>query len=281
MNALIIARFSLHEAVRRRFVLIGAVMSALFLLVFGAGFAFIFEQAVASRGRPPSAQDAAGAAALTLMGLYGVSILSGLLGVFTSASAISGELESGTLHAIIARPIRRSDYILGRWLASLVVIGVYVAGMTTVLLGIAYVIAGYVAPEPMAAMALMILSAAVLATLALSLSAVLSPMAAGVVVLSLFGLSWIAGIIEFIGSVLQRPAMVNIGIGVSLLVPSDAVWRGASYYVQSPAANALMANGQMPFVSTSPPTSMLVGWTLLHVLITLSIGMRAFAKRDL
>ena len=38
-------------------------------------------------------------------------------GLFLSVGAVSGEIDSGTLHALLARPIRRAEFILGRWLA--------------------------------------------------------------------------------------------------------------------------------------------------------------------
>jgi hypothetical protein len=64
----------------------------------------------------------------------------------------------------------------------------------------------------------------------------LSTMANGVITFSLFGLAVArAGLIEFIGIGVRNEGMANIGTAVSLIFPSDALWRGASYYVQSSA----------------------------------------------
>jgi hypothetical protein len=115
-------------------------------------------------------------------------------------------------------------------------------------------------------------------------------LANGVIVFTLLGLAWLAGIIEFVGRLLQNApdgsggdAMLNIGIGVSLLLPSDALWRGASYYLESPAMLAVVgvARGGIPFFSSTPPTSALVLWSLAYVGVMLGGAVLAFKARDL
>ena len=61
-----------------------------------------------------------------MLGLYAVHFLSSFLALFLSVGAISSEIDSGTLHAVLARPIRRADVVVGRWLAYAGLIGVYV-----------------------------------------------------------------------------------------------------------------------------------------------------------
>jgi Cu-processing system permease protein len=131
--------------------------------------------------------------------------------------------------------------------------------------------------------ALMALASVVLLTLGLFGSTQLPTLANGVVVFSLFGLAWLAGIIEFVGNVLSNQAMVNLGIAVSLLVPSDALWRAASYYLQSPAVLALAgpAGGGIPFASNTPPSVPFVVWTLLYPLVFLLAAIFTFSRRDL
>jgi ABC-type transport system involved in multi-copper enzyme maturation permease subunit len=54
---------------------------------------------------------------LTVLGLYAAHFLSSFVVLFLTVDAISSEIDSGTLHAALARPIRRADVIVGRWLA--------------------------------------------------------------------------------------------------------------------------------------------------------------------
>ena len=154
-------------------------------------------------------------------------------------------------------------------------LGAYIAAMTGLVLLVARLIAGYEVPDPMPALLLMLLEGVLLLTLSLFGSTLLPTLANGVVVFTLLGLAWLAGIIEFVGRLLaigarlDRPAtrMLNIGTTVSLLLPSDALWRGASYYLQSPSTLSRQ-------LGTAPR-----GWHLLFVVSALLAASRALIVR--
>jgi ABC-type transport system involved in multi-copper enzyme maturation permease subunit len=286
VNVLTVARFTLQEAVNRRLILAGVLISLLFVALYALGFSLLYENVLApaaERSRSPSTQVVLFGTFMTILGLYAVYFLSSFLALFLSVGAVSGEIDSGTLHAVLARPVRRAEFILGRWLAYAGLMAVYVAAMAALLLLIARLIAGYEAPDPLRAVALMALGAVVLLTLSLFGSTLLSTLANGVVVFTLFGLAWMAGIIEMVGSALSNEAMVNLGIAVSLLVPTDAVWRAASYYIQTPAFLGALAAGRdvLPFASSTPPTPAMLAWTILHPLAFLGGAIAAFSRRDL
>jgi ABC-type transport system involved in multi-copper enzyme maturation permease subunit len=129
----------------------------------------------------------------------------------------------------------------------------------------------------------MLLEGVLLLTISLFGSTLLSTLANGVVVFTLLGLAWLAGVIEFIGRVLDNETMLNVGTVVSLLLPSDALWRGASYSLQSPALLAVTgsARGGIPFFSSVPIATPLVVWALGYVLVVLAGAMLSFSRRDL
>jgi hypothetical protein len=139
---------------------------------------------------------------------------------------------------------------------------------------------------------LMLLEGVLLLTLSLCGSTLMPTLANGIVVFTLLGLAWLAGIIEFVGRLLSftsnpgasgADALLNIGTAVSLLVPSDALWRGASYYLESPSLLAAFggARGGIPFFSTSPPPPALIWWSIGYVVVVLSGAVLAFRARDL
>src|SRR5207302_3145217 len=123
--------------------------------------------------------------------------------------------------------------------------------------------------DPIRALLLMLLEGVLLLTVSLFGSTLMPTLANGVIVFTLLGLAWLAGIIEFVGRLLQNAAdttgsdaMLNIGTAVSLLLPSDALWRGASYYLESPSLLAVLgvSRGGIPFFSSYPPAAALVVW---------------------
>lgn len=281
-----IARFTLHEAVSRRLILAGFLLSIAFLGLFALGFSYLYgnvAQATSARPTANSQQALAGAgAAMTLLGIYAINFLASFLALFLAVGSVSSEIDSGTLHAVMARPLRRGEFIVGRWLAYVGLSAAYVGLMVAALLLISRAISGYQPPDPVRATALITLGTLVLLTLSLFGSTLMPTLANGVVVFSLFGLAWFAGIIEFIGRLISNTAMLNLSTVVSLLVPSDALWRGASYYLQSPLL--LVASGSatgIPFFSGAPPTPALVLWSMAYPLVFLGAAVWAFARRDL
>ena len=122
-----------------------------------------------------------------------------------------------------------------------------------------------------------------LVALGTALSVRLSAIAAGVVVIALYGAAWIAGIMEIVGTVLDNDTLQRIGVAVSLVIPSDALWRGASYYLQSPAYLAVTtsADDAIPFAGYAPPSGALVAWALAYAAGWWLLADRWFRRRDL
>jgi Cu-processing system permease protein len=286
-----IARFTLQEAVSRRLILAGVLISLGYIGLFALGFHFAYDKSLETTTSAEARLSLGVAfATLTLFGVYVVNYLASFLALFLSVAAVSGEIDSGTLHAVLARPLRRSEFVIGRWLGYAVMIAAYILAMTGLVLLVARLIAGYEVPDPVPALLLMLLEGVLLLTLSLFGSTLMPTLANGIVVFTLLGLAWLAGIIEFVGRLLASApnstgsdTMLNIGTAVSLLLPSDALWRGASYYLESPSLLAVLgaARGGIPFFSATPPAMPLVVWSVAYVVVVLSGAVLAFHKRDL
>jgi Cu-processing system permease protein len=158
-----------------------------------------------------------------------------------------------------------------------------VFAMTSLVLIVASVVGGYEAPDPVRAILLMILAALFLLTLSLFGSTFLPTLTNGAVAFTLFGLGWLSGIIQVLGDTLRNDGLVNLGTTVALFIPSDMLWRSASYYVQSAsiltAASAL--RGALPILANAPPTPGLVIWGMLYTLILLGSATFVFSRRDI
>src|SRR6266852_8746400 len=114
----------------RRLVPAGIVVSLLYIVLFAIAYNFAQERgAQAITGQRSRVLVGVGLASLTLSGLYIVNLLSGFLALFLSVGTISSDVDSGMLHALLARPLRRSNFLLGRWLAYLTIISIYVVVM--------------------------------------------------------------------------------------------------------------------------------------------------------
>lgn len=280
-GVLTVARWTLLEMVRRRLAVTGGVLSAAFIALFVVGAVALegwLGDPAASGGDEGFAVGAIGI--LTVFGLYAVQFLSSFLAVLLATSAVSPEISSGALHAVLVRPLGRAQFLAGRLLTLTGLVAGYVVVMAGAVLLTARVVGGYTSLDPVRAVALMILEAMVLVAAGLLASTRLPTAAGGVVLFSLYGLAWLAGIIETVGGFVDNQRMVDVGVAVSLLFPTDAVWRGASWFAQPP----LVASGdfgEIPFFSQTPPTAALVSWAAAHAVLALTVAVVAFRRRDL
>ena len=275
-----IVRLTLREAANRKVLTVGAIISVAFIALFWLGFAVGFSR-ITEAGEDPLEQTIA-ATLMTVLGLYAVQFLAAFLAVLLSSGAIASEIDSGRLHAILARPLSRTSWLAQRagTYAGLAV--VYIVVMSIGILLIAGGIAGYGALDPVRAVGLLALEVLVLVALGTALSTRLSAIAAGVVVIALYGAAWIAGIMEIVGTALDNSTLERIGVAVSLVIPSDALWRGASYYLQSPAFLAAQAGDVgIPFAGSSAPSASFLAWTLAYAAVACLVARRWFTRRDL
>lgn len=286
-RALVVARFTLHEAVSRRLVHAALVLSALFLAIFATGFWLLYARIagqVVVRPADTVATVVAGGF-MTVLGMYAVHFLSAFMALFLSVGAISAEVDSGALHALLAHPLRRWELVVGRWLGLMVLVVAYVGLMGGALFGISWSISGYEPVSILGTLGLIGLGAMTLLSASLLGSTRLSTLANGVVAFSLFGLAWIAGLIEQIGNNVDNPAMVHVGIAISLLVPSDGLWKAASFFAQSPAFLALASGTRpgvdVPFMTMAQPSAAFVAWSAIHAVTLLGIAVASFDRRDL
>lgn len=156
MTALVIARHSLAELRSRRLVPTIAVLSVAFVALFAAGFSALYSRAEAAAGADPELLVVAGAI-MTVLGLYAVHFVTAFLAMFVAVGAVSSPLASGTLHAVLARPISRASWLAGRWSSLVLLVVVYPALMAAALLAVARLVAGYGPVGPLRAAGLLAL----------------------------------------------------------------------------------------------------------------------------
>ena len=277
----IIAALTLREASRRRVMVALALLTVVLLALSGWGFSRL---AAESGGTLTSGEARLTASILLNLVMFGFSLIAALGTAFLAGPTLSGETESGIALAVLARPIRRSAFLLGKWLG-LVAFGsgfVVLAGLAQCL--VVWATVGYWPPEPGAALALLTAQTVVLLTLALLLSTAISPMASGVVAVGLFGTTWVAGVVGGLGESLGNDAVARVGTVSRMLLPTDGLWRGAMHAFQDPSA-LVEFGGQdaeaFPFLSFSPLTAAYLAWAAVWVAMIWGLAAASFLRKDL
>jgi Cu-processing system permease protein len=280
MGVLVLARFTFREAVRKKILFAALGLTVVFFILFWVGSYFAFRDMQAGRLSPAIQRFAA--AQILLSGLYVVNFMAGLLAIFTSAGTIAGEIEQGTLHAVVPKPIHRWEIVVGKWLGFASMLSLYVIVSSAIAIAVVYSLGGYLPPLPIAGLALGILSVLLLLSLTMMLSTLVSTIAAGIVVFMLYGVGTVGGMIEQLGAILQNETMVNLAIITSLIIPSDVLWKMSSYFLQPPAPlGGLAARGAGPFTVATPPSAPMVIYSVCYTAAAIGVALLAFRRRDL
>ena len=285
-NILLLAGFTWREAWSKRLILLVLLLTLVFVGLFLYG-ANLLEQRLAERaaeiGSDRTRTATLAQASLVSLGLYVVNFLGGLMGALAAVGAISGELETGTILSLAPKPIRRLEIVLGKWLGFATVTVLYVILLSGALIVGAWLISGFLPPNPVAAVALLCVNALMLLTLTMLGSTLFSTLANGVTVFMLYGFAWVGGIIGTIGKATDTPLMERISQVSAVLQPSDALWRAASYYLQPETVIALQRNSRIggnPFAGIEPPSVALLVWVAVYTLVALGAAVWVFSRRD-
>lgn len=204
---------------------------------------------------------------------------------FFGSPAIASDLESGVAQAMLARPLRRSSYLLGRWLGLAIVIVGYAAVAGFLAIGAVGVVSGYLPPDPIRPIAYLAGQALVLLSLTVLLSTRLPPIAGGAIAVVAYGLAWMAGVLGKIGLAIGTTSLVSVSDAVRFLLPTDALWQGVVYglepsFVINAVGDDFVARSS-PFFADAPPPIAIVAWSVLWVVLVLALAVTQLRRREL
>lgn len=282
MATIIITRLTFLEAVRRKIALAAFLLGVAFLILYGLGFYFITRETGLPDGSEATAQLLRSQVYnfLTNAGMYAVNFLALAMGALVSADTLAGEIGSGTIQALVTKPMRRAEIVFGKWLGFAGLLALYLLLMAGGVLGIVYALARYRVPNPMTGVGIMYLESLLIMTITLACSSTISTLATGGTVFGLYGVAFIGGWVEQIGAALQNQTAINIGVISSLIMPSEALFRRAAFEMTSPVAQALGLSFGPSFVISIPSPAMVV-YAGLYLVVMLALAVRQFGRRDL
>lgn len=271
-----IFRLTIRETQRRRILWIGLVMGLGFLVIFGLGFHFVYVDVMSSMS-PEELQFPF--LFLTLAGVYATNFLVIMVSVLISVATISGEVESHTIESLLAKPIRRWELLLGKWLGYAVIIFSYVLLLPGGVMLIVYLRAGFALENIGLGLTLIFLEGLIAMSVSMVGGTRLSTLANGALAFMLFGIAFIGGWIEQIGALLQNEVAVDIGIVTSLIMPTEILWKKASSYFEPQLVTGFEFAG--PFSVSSQPSDLMIIYAFGYILALMGLGTYLFSHRDL
>lgn len=281
---LVIAGLTLREITRRRILWVLAGLSVASVALVGWGVQHLVSVAH-DRGVNPFELQL-GLSQVLILIAFMFSFVLAMSAAFLAAPAIASDVESGTVLAMVARPMHRADLVVGRWLGLGIVVAAYAVFSGLLAIGVVRLVSGYSPPSMQVALAFLAFQAVAVMTAALSLGSRLPAIAAGAITVVLFGLGWFTGVLGGVATAFGASQLSGAGDLYRVLFPTDGLWRGVIYGLEpATAVLATQAAGRVaasnPFYADTPPSTAFITWCAVWVLGVLALGAWLFRRREL
>ncbi|MDR1539328.1 MAG: ABC transporter permease [Clostridiales bacterium] len=278
-----IALATLKEAVRKKTFAVMTLVSALYLALWALLLNFF-------KGSIPADDMSMGFASVILaqMGLQFSSMILCLLTIMLSSGSIASELETGMVHSIISRPLRRFEYVLGKFLGLLSLTLAYAAAVYAILMLIGSLfflnsITSISATQFFKGLALYVLVPAVILCPTIYGSVSLRAVPNGLLMIFLYILGNIGGMVEMIGRLIGSDPVESSGIFLSLVSPFHTIFSSAERtLLPSSGIVGEMMSGANGLSGSGKPAS---AWMFLYIAVYavgfLTLAIRKFSRKDI
>jgi ABC-type transport system involved in multi-copper enzyme maturation permease subunit len=281
-----IVRLTLFEALRRRTLWALVVLTVVIVVLTGLGFEYLVTQV--REHRTGELQLQVGVSQVLILCAFMFSFILAATAAFLAAPAIAGDIESGVLLAMLARPLGRGAFAIGRWLGLAIVVGAYGAGAGLLEVGAMKLASGYGPPDPLGAAGGLAAQGVVVLTVTLLLSSRLPAIASGAVAVVAFGLTWGVGVLGGVGAALGVDSLETVASIVRLIFPSDGLWRATVFALEpSVVIAAISANRSTavlqanPFFASTGPGPLYLAWCGVWVIGIIGLTVASFRRREL
>ena len=258
------------------------IIAALFLLLWGLLLRFAMRMDI------PRGMNDIASFMMTTMGLQFSSMLLALLTIMLAAGAIASDLDTQIVHGILSRPIRRSEYVLGKLFGLMLI----TAAFATVLYSMLLIIGALSGLNTITALSvgqiifgwLWFLSVPI-AVLCLTLwgSIFFRTVPNGILMIFVYILGSIGGMVEMVGTLLNNRSINGAGIFLSLVSPFHMLYVTCENCLM-PGADltqnvARFAGGLTG--SGAPPSSWMYVYSVVYLAAFLLFAFRGFSKKDI
>jgi Cu-processing system permease protein len=281
-GALIVARYALREAVRRRVILVVLLLTICFLALYALGCAVTLDE-VEGFAVEDQVDDRV-LAGSTLLGLsmFTTLFLGAVLAVFLTLGAVRGDAERGLLQPLVVRPLGRTSLLAGRFAGAAAVCAAYVAlvyAAAVLITGIA----GDWWPDHAVGPGLgLVIAVVVIAAISLLGSVYLSSTANGIAVFMLFGAGLAAGLLGQIGDALAVETLEDVAKVFSWVLPFEALYQEGLHGLTAETSGITGVIVQLgPFGGAQEAGAGLWLWTAAYLALVAAWARAAFARRDL
>lgn len=223
---------------------------------------------------------------ISIIGFYFSSMLVAFLTVMLSIGIVSSEIENGTILTILTKPLKRREYILGKYIGTALLVILYsdflyiaVIIISTIskisivqTFGIAALLKGFL---------FFILQPLTILSLSLYGSTKLKTLNNGILVISIYILGTIGGVVEQIGTLTNNASLSTIGILSSLISPFEVIYsKMISTIFTSLGSFSFFGGFSISGKSTTPSIWMMI-YVFVYLVFFIFMSIRGFKYKDI
>jgi ABC-type transport system involved in multi-copper enzyme maturation permease subunit len=280
--ALVIARYALEEAVRRRVFAVVLGLTALFVALYALAVWQVFRRLADIH--PPGGIEPRPFAGATIFGLsmFATMFLGVVLGIFLTLGVVRGDAERGLLQPLLVRPLSRTQLLFGRLAAAAAVCTLYVACVYTALLLVTGLIGDWWPDRIVLPAVELVVAVVVVAGASLLGSVHLTATANGIAVFIVFGAGLVAGLLGSIGEALGSGTLKTASHVASWALPFEALYQDGLHRITEETrgfASVVLRLG--PFGGAHAAGPLLGVWVAGYLLVLVALALAGFARRDL
>ncbi|MBO9610177.1 MAG: ABC transporter permease [Paenibacillaceae bacterium] len=274
------------EWVRKKIWAVAMALTLLYIGLYNYGIAEL--AAYNASGGVTAAERAMSSIVVLYLGLLFAQMITAFLVFFSTMGAISGEIESGLMLAVLARPISRPSLLLGKYAGMAVWMLAYGGVLFWSIVLPVHMRLGVPLSASTALFSFLLFEWVILLLMALSMlgSVYLPLLGNGVACAMLYGLAMFSG---FSANVLNmdgsRPSVGYADLIVSLFIPSSAVFRRMAYELLGggPMLTAISRPDSSlgPFSMSYVPSNAYLAFTVVNGVVLLLWACRAFQRKNI
>lgn len=263
------------------------IVTILYLVLWGV-MIYYFQNTTTTHGmgeqfRPFATQM------ISQIGFQFSAMLMALLTIMLGAGAISSEIETGLIHGILARPIHRYEYVLGKFAGLVIMASIYATVLYSLLLIIGSLfdlstITALSFSQILLGWLLYLLIPVAVLCLTLFGSVSLKTVPNGILMIFIYILGNVGGMVEMIGRFINNTAVSGTGIFISLISPFHTIYSTMERMLLPSTGISGMAMGGMggPLSGSGAPASV---WMYIYIGIYMIgfvlLAIRNFSRKDI
>ena len=281
-GAVIVARYALREAMRRRVILVVVLLTIGFLALYALGTKVSFDEVNALAADDELDDRVLVGSTLFGLAMFTTLFLGTVLAVFLTLGAVRGDAERGLLQPIVVRPVGRTSLLLGRYAGAALVCALYVTAVYVGAMVITGITGDWWPDDPVGPGAGLVLGVLVIAALSLLGSVFLSATANGIAVFMIFGAGLAAGLLGQIGDALAVQTLQDVARVSSWVLPFEALYQAGLHSLTQDTRGTTAFIVQLgPFGGAQDSGPGLWLWALVYLGLVGVAARAGFARRDL